>query len=347
MNTTADTAFSKIRESYGSDMFLGFTVTYYVPSDLRVSIDDWIVRADKSGLKRMTPNKPRSVDAFKRATAKAAENRRIRDVGGEYTYKFLVRDSGSDKETVCRSIVVEQLDSSENQLAYGQVVQFKYSRSTEKVTHEVDHGFLGDFPENLQRLMQEKITQVYEWFRIEAKTLNDIKVRELIKGVITDQTLAVPVRPVGQPYFVVNFRDEDSPYHGNYDRLEALDRFVNGEDGDDGIAGCSFHWAPLVDDEMQRDFVRQSFLDETTDSVGVFMDQMSKMIKGERPLTEAAVDSMLADYEKLGSKVEAYQEFLEDELLVATKEMEIMFKQVVKLQRKQRGPARSVKARGK
>lgn len=346
MNNPNDT-FAQIRQAYSSDMFLGFVCTYYIPSDLRVDIDEWIVRASKSGLKRMTPNRPRSVDAFKRATAKAAENRRIRDVSGEFTYKFLVRDSGSDKDMVCRSIVVEQLDSAQNRLNYGQAVQFKYDRSTEFISHEVDLEFLSEFPEGLQRLVHEKVGQVAEWYRIEAKTLNDIKVRELIKGVIVDQTLAVPVRPVGQPYFVVNFRDEASPYRGNFDRLEALDRFINGEDGDGGIPGCTFHWAPLVDDAMQREFVRQSFLDETTDSVGVFMEQMAKMIKGERPLTEASVDAMLSDYEKLGAKVEAYQEFLQDELLVATKEMEIMFKQVVKLQRKQRGPAKNVRARGK
>jgi hypothetical protein len=336
------------RQAYSSDMFLGFLTTYYVPSDLRVSIDDWIVRANASGLKNMTPSKPRSVDAFKRATAKAAENRRIRDVSGDFTYKFLVRDAGSDKDAVCRSLIVEQLDSQENRLMYGQVVQFRYDRKTEKILDEVQVDFLCEFPEGLQRLVHEKREQVKARYHVEAETLNDIKVRELIKDVLVDQALAVPVRPVGQPYFVVNFRDEGSPYVGNYDRLEALDVFINGDgDEDQGIPGCTFHWAPLVDDTMQRGFVRQSFLDETTDSVGTFMDQMAKMIRGERPLTEASVDAMLSDYEKLGSKVEAYQEFLEDELLVATKEMEIMFKQVVQLQRKQRGVAKNVRARGR
>jgi len=340
MTRIADQAFNQVRESYGSEMFLGFMVTYYVPSDLRVSIDEWIVRAEASGLKGMTPKKPRAVDAFKRATAAAAENRRIREMGGgEFTYKFLVRDSGGDKEQVFRSLVVEQLDSNENRLNYGEAVKFRYDRKAEKIDKpEPDYDFLAEFPEGLQRLVQEKIGEVMRQYHLEAETLNDIKVRELIKGVITSQSLAVPVRPVGQPYFVINFRDEASPYHGNYERLQALDSFVN---GDGGLGGCSFHWAPLVDDEVQREFVRQSFLDETTDSVGVFMNNMAQMLKGHRPLTDSSVDAMMKDYETLGAKVEAYQEFLQDELTVATSELEIMFKQLVNAQRKLRKKAKA------
>ena len=362
--TAADALFANIRNSYDSDMFLGFTCTYYVPSNLRVDIDEWMARVGRSGLKRLTPKKPRAIDAFKRATATAAENRRMRD--GEYQYKFLVRDAGSDQDKSFRTIVVEQLDSEGHKLSYGEAVLFTYDRKTEVIEPEpiIDYDFLAGFPEDLIRLISDKIERVYTQYYTEVRTLNDIKVRELIKGVLVDQTLGVPVRPVGQPYFVLNFRNPDSAYHGNHDKLVALDKFINGVgetecpdcqgkgivgngggttecdtckgDGnvvDRGISGCSFHWAPLVDDAMQRQFVRQSFLDETSDSVGVFMDQMAKMIKGDRPLTESSVDSMLQEYATLSTKVDEYKTFLEDELLVAQAELKLMFKQCSEMQK--------------
>jgi len=324
----ADKAFNQIRESYRSKMFLGFICTYYVPASLRFSIGEWIIRADASGLKGMTPHKPRAVDAFKRAAAKAAENRKIREgIGNEFTYKFLVRDTGGDATQTFRSLIVEQLDNDENCLNYGEAVRFRFNRESERIDKpQLDLNFLAEFPEGLQYLVQDKADDVLRRYEQEVETLNDTKVRELIRGVLTTQSLAIPIRPIGQPYFVINFRDEDSPYNGNYERLQALDKFINGDDG--GIPGCSFHWAPLVDDEVQREFVRQSFLDETTDSVGTFMNSMAQMLSGLKPLTNASVDVMLRDYERLGSKVEAYQGFLQDELKVATSELKMMFQQI-------------------
>lgn len=337
MNTLQQVTKTRLAE-YDNDLYLGYLCWYHVPSDSSVSLSDWNAKVQASDLKGMRVNPPRIVDAFKRAAASVAESRRFRSVGqADLTYKFLVRDAGTKPDVVCRSLIVEALDADENRLAYGTAIRFTYDRGTERVlSPEFDVEFTETLPDVMQHLVYDKAQQVLDRFRAEADAISHTKVREAIRGVITGQMYGVAAHPTGSPYYVPRSAGTDTAIADNSDIIEQLANFVNGDDTNSGLEGCSFFYTPILDDGRHREMLRTAFIDGTTNAVAGYLSKVNEIMAGDT-IHESAVNAMVANYNELKDRISAYREFLDEELQVADAELQVMFKKVGDLVAKAKG----------
>ena len=298
--TAIDNMGAELRAQYDDDMWLGHLVWYYVPADFNITLKDWMTAIYGTPVKDLAPTAPRAVDAFKRAMNKVKGSVRLPvQNSGEFTYKFLPRDSGHDEEKVYRTLTVEELDSDKHQLSYETCVEFAYDRKKERIDRaKFDKQALAHFPAEIQGMCELKAKQVRELYLQEMESLGPIKVRELIRQDIERKMQGTLARPSGGVYFVSN---------EHIDRIDALDALVN------GFNGPTFHQLPLINSTKQREMLRAAFEVEAAGQVEILMEDMRKLLQGKSgKITQGKAKAFHARFIEMTDRLGAYSDLLNE-----------------------------------
>lgn len=291
----------EMRAKYNDDLWLGHLCWYEVTKVAEITLKEWMASVYGTPVSDIVPKAPRAVDTFKKAIQSTADRRNVRvalNGSDTYTYKFLPRGSGQDAEHVYRSIVVEELDENQHRLVYEPVVKFTYDRASEKILEpEIDREVLEGFPEEVQHLIADKVEQVFRFYREQQEVLGRIKVRELIRSELQDKQRGIPAKESGGIYFVFN---------DNLGRLDALGDVVN------GFAGCSFHSLPVVDDENQREMVRDAYENETSGEADILMKDIHDLLAGKKGgVTMKKAQELHARFSEQTKRLKTFQEHLD------------------------------------
>lgn len=317
--TVVDNLSKELREHYGDDKWLGMLCWYFVPGDANISLADWVSAVNNTAISTLVPTAPRAVDTFKRAVNKIQERRRIKDYvnGEEFTYKFLARNAGQDPDFAYRKLVVEELDNNMHRLAYLEVATLTYIRANQTIDTQVDEEAILKFPEQVQRLIQEKVASVHEIYNREQTSLGPIKVRELIRGHLENTLRGSLARPGGGVYFV-------STEH--LEQLDALDSVVN------SFAGPSFHMLPLVDTDRQREMIKDAFESQSLARVDELMARQKDLLIGKSgAITINKAKAFHSEFLELTNRLTDYSSLLDDTLEATGNRLKLLQKQTVEV----------------
>lgn len=298
--TKIDDLGAEMRAQYEDDVWLGHLVWYYVPTDYRIKLKDWMTAIYGTPVKDLVPTPPRAVDAFKRAITKTKSKVKIPVQNhGEFTYKFMPRDRGHDESYVYRTITVEELDPSMHRLSYEACVDFAYDRRNERIEKpEFDTTAMASFPAEIQQLCETKAAQVQALYYEEMESLGPIKVRELIRQDIEHKMQGTLARPAGGVYFVSN---------EHLDRVDALDELVN------GLGGPTFHQLPLINNAKQRQMLRSAFEVEAAGQVELLMDEMRQALQGKKgKITQARAKAYHGRFLDMTDRLATYSDLLNE-----------------------------------
>ncbi len=320
--TVVDNLSKDLREQFGDDKWLGMLCWYFVPGDANISLADWVSAVNNTAISQLIPTAPRAVDTFKRAVNKIQERRRIRDYVDkeEFTYKFLARNAGQDADYVYRKLIIEELDNEMHRLAYLEVVNFTYVRETRSILAEVQETNLCNFPEQVQRLIHEKIELVQDIFRREQTALGPIKVREMIRGHLENTLRGSLARPGGGVYFV-------STEH--LAQLDALDTVVN------SFGGPSFHMLPLVDTDRQREMIKEAFESQSLAKVDELMAKQKDLLTGKSgKITINKAKAFHSEFLELTNRLAEYVDLLGDTMDATGNRLKLLQIQTVEVFKK-------------
>ena len=322
MTNVIDMLSADLREEF-PDLFVGSLVYYHVPSDALVKTRDWIAAVVGTAVEDMAPKPPRAVDAFKRAMQKVGSVGTVSFVedGESVRYKFMCRDSGQDGEFVYRDLVVERLGS--NRLSYGPVVKFKYIRSTQKMTHDVDDATFDTLPPDVMQDVTERIGEAYEKYEIERGVLGPVKIRELLRTQLEEKMFGVPGKSSGGGIYFV-FDTHMATLTALKEVCEKLSEH-----------GIEMHMVPIPNVRDQREMLIRAFENETIDECNKLMGEMAAYLRGDgdKKITLAVATGFAKKYATLAGRLAEYSDTLEQKFEEQGNRLMLMREQTLELTR--------------
>lgn len=266
---------------------LGSLCWYAVQARCKVSHDDFAQRLSAEGLDRHIPAKPRDDDTFLRVTSDI-ERKREPVPGHEDVFEnFLVRKVVHSKGHVVKQIVVEKVDGENKRLDYRPVVELEFiTAGGEFVITPMG------WPVNPRALeLAHTARDEYHAWR---GSLPPNSVRTAINNVIVDAG-ATLVKPTGGIYFLLGHR---------LGQLRAMERVLA------GIDGAFVHGVPLIDEQDQREMLRQAFIDESIGEMMKLTEEMNELAAGEK-ITGKRFTALNAKLEAIKAKAAEYSGILE------------------------------------
>lgn len=266
---------------------LGELCWYAVQAHCKITHDDFLQRLTEVGLEAHAPAKPRDDDTFLRVTSDI-ERKREPVPGREDVFEnFLVRKVVHSKGHIIKQIVVEIVDGTNKRLDYKPVVELEFiTTGGEFVITPIG------WPTST-RAMDLARTARDEYLAWRG-CLPPNSVRTTINNVIVDAG-ATLVKPTGGIYFILGHR---------LDRLRSLERALN------GLAGAFVHGVPLIDEQDQREMLRQAFIDESISEMMKLTEEMNELAAGDK-ITGKRFTALNERLEAIKAKAAEYSGILE------------------------------------
>lgn len=292
------------------ETWLGMLTWYTVAEDLRVSHDDLKTILGNVGLAGHMPRVPSDSDVFRR-TCSAAQRKRVPNSGGNFD-NFLVRDPGSKDDNLCRRIVREEVDSSNQRLSYAEVGEVCFDRLTGDI-----HTTLFPPGDDMAREILDVIRTNY---LADRRTLNGYAVRELVRRVLVGANATNVRYPGGGVYFL------SAEHAGTVAALEEMADAL-GE-------GVSIHALPLIDDRKQRDMLKKAFEAESIDRATGLAGEIADLLKSDKPISAERAATYVTALRDLRGKLAEYSGLLETGLSSTSASLTILQRQVKALTKK-------------
>lgn len=285
------------------DKFLGNLTWFSVPESVWVPYEDYtkLTMQLEAPVGVVLPPKPN--DVFLRACT-AVERAYQKLPVGDGTYRnLLIRKAGSDADWVVKQLVIETVDESEHQVGMQVAADLRFHKREFKIRLARKPGFeQGDAAE----MLIEVVKAIQAYYKDKEMMLNAYAIRESIRKALDGPLLGLGVRP--GVYFV-------AAGHGR--SLARLDMLVQ------EIPGVQFHVLPLVDDERQREMVREAFEDEAVKELTQLMGDMDERLEKKGKITPEDLVKFQERYAELKGRNSEYREVLADELDKATATLEV------------------------
>lgn len=289
---------------------MGTLSWFHVPDSAQMTHKEFLHLVETSDAPIKTPNVPKPADVFRRA-CNSAKNLKVPS-GRDTFMNYTMRDAGYDEGFVFRRMVEEEVDGKNHELGFRILGLATFSKEgiTTTYTPEIDT----DDPAFREWLkMQERVDNF-----LSAKMLHlpAIAIREAARKGLEHHLRGTRVRPSGGVYFVSMERMA---------QLEALDFVIN------SVPDCSFHILPLVDDDRQREMLKEAFQAESIDDTGRLVAEMTELLNGDKAIPANTFLSLRDRYQFQKAKLDEYSELLSDQLSEAQAAMEICNKQLAAL----------------
>lgn len=308
---------NKVLKSYKEDLdakgipILGYLVWYFVGEDKLVQQADMIKAILETGAPLALPKQPKLSNIFRRACTDAERLKVPSEVPDEY-YNYLVRNSGVDAQSINRVVVQERVDSKNHKLGFVEIGDIAFDKETHKVSSAFSVPMNSLTPEMSDAFLSI-VGFVNKYMQDEEFTVTPYVIRETIRhGLLALH--ASRVREGGGVYFV---------HHEHDAALMAISAVV------DTLPNVMFHYLPLIDDEKQRQMVKEAFVEESLGETHKLMGELSDAINSGKPIGAKKFVELKDRYNGLYEKMVAYQGILEDNLHESQLTLELCNSQLV------------------
>jgi hypothetical protein len=278
-----------VAEKAHSENFLGRLIWYSV-SEVKVLHADLGTALIKTGLNAYLPRVPLDADVFRRVS-KAAQRRKLATQTPGIFHNFLVREVAYDDQKVYRRIVQEEVDQGGKRLDYKEVMELNFDRASSTIEAKPLNGVDPEVDAMVAEIKREFVS----W----KGCINSYAVRELIRRIVMSLNGTL-VRPGGGIYFV---DERNAP---TVDKLEQLASYLPGT--------THVHSLPLVDDQKQREMVRQAFEAEASDEIDAMLSEISDIKQKGVKITSDRYAQFATRFQDLQTKAKEYSGLLEASL---------------------------------
>lgn len=277
-----------------SDAYIG-QLFWYGLSGVKLPHPVMVRFLTQCGITKNLPSPPHATDVFKRVCSEI-KYLKIPTHDPEILENYLMKEFRDDK-TVTRRVVLEQINNKGKRIAFTELYDIRFDRSTKKITRKQINFHTSDIPD---RIYNDVCTGFASW----RGCMNLYGVRQWIRNFVLDLG-AVMVRSGGGVYFL------RQAYAGELAALEQFAALVNAQ----GFGEIELHPIPLIDDKKQRDMVRRAFESETSDAIDDIMVEITAITKDDRSvITADKYAKMVTKFQEIAGRTAEYGELLEDTL---------------------------------
>lgn len=290
-------------EGLSDELTLGH-IAWYSVAKPRLTSDDLIALIADLGLDpQIIPKPPRSGDAFKRA-CRYSERKGIPLPYSDNMANFLIRPVTQTLDDIERHLVIEEVDPDGRKLAYHDVAHMKFDRKKNQ---------LNVSKKSINADLDDMTDETLQAFAVHLKDATKYIDAQVIRRMVREQLdlmSAIAVRRQGSVYFI--------PFkaHKLTEGLEKLLTYCG--------PGSAFHALPLIDDQKQREMVRQAFEDEVHDGASQLITELGQLTDAKTEITPNAWGVYREKFNTLRAQMTEYEALVKDELLQADSEMDAL-----------------------
>jgi len=301
-------------QAAGQDRWLGELV-WYSFSGVMVPHTTMVALLVKEGIDKSLPLPPKDPDVFRRVCTQA-ERKKMPTATAGVVNNYMVRDLNADTNNVYKRLVVETVDPKGKRLAYEQ----RYDITFEKATGNLV------FKRNASSLMVQDpdAENLVQWIQTEYKRqqgcLNSYGVRQWTSTFIENMG-AIRVRE--GVYFVKT---------ADHAVLEALERFLHALP----VGQVLFHTLPLIDEQKQRDMLKQAFESDVADEIDAIITEIQEITAAcqsgkKSSVSNVKYENLLNRYHALMAQTDDYSELLEEKLSTTQSRLQIFQNSMIQL----------------
>ena len=279
-------------------------IAWYSIVKPRLTADDLMALITDLGLDpAIIPQPPRTGDAFKRA-CRYSERKGLNLPYTVNTANVLIRPVTQTQHDIERHVVVEVVDPDGRTLDYHNAASLTYKRAD---------GILNVSKHSISDDIDPIIDETIQAFAINLKDATTYVDAQVIRSMIRKQLnlmSAIAVRAQGSVYFI--------PYR-SHKLTEGLEKFLTYFG-----PGSAFHALPLIDDQKQREMVKQAFEQEVHEGASQLITELSQLTESQTEITPGAWAVYRDKFNTLRSQMTDYESMVKTELLQADSEMDAL-----------------------
>ncbi len=283
----------KTNDQLDPSILLGHLEFHYIP-DLKIHKDDLTKLFTKNNLPlSYMPNEIKPHDAYRRATATAAQTLEIQYDGNTKTAKLLVREVACDNKRVMRHLVREVIDQAQEKPMYITVGKMEYDRDNELMRVSWDSSFLVEY--DYKGIVQSIEALFTEWTQYHTKDTVRTIVTRMIK-----ETNPVSIMSRGKAVFIPK---------SSTDRLKDIKALV--EDLHPwAIEPTAMDLLPMIDTVDQRNFIGNRLQGDVVHEANELMADFAELLSKRGALRLKTVQNYTKQIMDLRNKVDDYEVLL-------------------------------------
>lgn len=305
-------SYAKQVKDSGQDI-IGMLAWYTVPSTAEIEYADFmnLVIDNDAPITKMKQPSPNNV--FRRA---CSSSKLLKQPGPEddifCNYRF--RDVSYDKTYIFKCLVEEQVDRANHTLDHRTVADVTFTKASHRVSFDVKI----DDDDYAQPAYQALVQNLKDFIANKGSKMHDLVIREAARRSLEYMLKGVRLR--GAVYFVA---------YEYADELEALDAVIN------GVEEADFHMLPLIDDQKQRNMLKNAFEDESMDQAHQLMAEIAELLESNKNVPAKKFADIQMRYSLMKDKMSEYGKLLNDSLSNAQESLTICNKQLAALTKKE------------
>ncbi|OPY64055.1 MAG: hypothetical protein A4E56_00109 [Pelotomaculum sp. PtaU1.Bin065] len=281
-----------IEKASGMDIkFIGFLLWFSV-ADCRITREQLEEVFSETGIdSKRLPKEISPRDAFRRATSAAEKKRIPLDLKEERFLNCMIREIRADSKQINRQLVREIVDGKNVRLEYTPVADLIHQENGIHLIPKVD----------LLHDERDVIDEIKDTYEIEKNCYNGRTMRDIINALLWE-CHPVAVRTSGGVYFV------PARYEETTKSIKRFAKRLNDYRSTDHKTTC---WTmPLVDAEEQRSMIEESLEDQVASESKAVIDEMAKLTKGERKITQKLANQYVERVKSLKKLYTEYEDML-------------------------------------
>lgn len=306
-------------KKYSSEIWIGRIVWFTITTELDVNYSDFhkSILSTFNGLDVQPdlPTYPKAADIFNRACTNA--QRKNIPSQDETCNNYLLRPAGSDDNSIWRTLVRETVDKKGHRLNYEEMISAVFNRTDDKVVFRLLHE--PDFDQMKDPVLKIICDDILKYVDEQANKMTVWAVNDCVRRFIMHKMQGVMLRK--GVYFV------NECYAPS---INALDSMLNSLG-----KGISFHYHPLIDDEKQRQMIKDSFEAESLEDISELLGSMSEIIKEKKTsgtrITSKRFAAFQSEFARLKERLTTYSEILSDSFNDASTQLDIMENVLIEL----------------
>lgn len=285
------------------------TLFWYSFGGLRVPHGDLVQMITDAGLDPDTaPRNVSDIDVFRRVCTKVLKDfDKMKDTENpDVVYRFGFEEFNED-DAIIKRLTRVRVDSDTQDVGLVELGNLEFIRGTSSIRwHQFDEVEIDSSSQRAVDLLVGSVQMGFDHWR---GCLDINGIRAWFRKQVEENVGAFVVRRGGVVWFALERHREQ------IESLESVASLIRqGEYGD-----IEFHAIPLLNDEKQRDRVREAYEAETADELDSLREVAVAYKKADdKKLTKDRLASMWDDYHRLAERTKEHEEILESTLRVTT-----------------------------
>jgi hypothetical protein len=301
----------RVEETVDRNYWLG-TLFWYSFGGMRVPHRDLVQMIVDAGLDPSTaPREPGDADVFRRVASSVLKDYdKVKDPNDPDVVSRYGFEEFHDEDRIIKRVTRVRVDSGAQDVGLVELGNIVFERDTRSITYE-DFGMDTSFTAPITESVVRDVQSGFDGWR---GCLDINGIRSWFRRQIEEDIGAFVVRSGGVIWFALE---------RHRDKIEGLER-VAGLLRDGKYGDIEFHAIPLINDEKQRERVREAYEAETAQELERLREIAVAYKKDDTSkLTKDKLASMWEDYHRLAERTREHEEILESTLRVTTGRLDI------------------------